>query len=217
MNIWCISKYASPPKYSKMPARLFSITREFIKFGHNVVLVTSDSNHLASYPNSKEIYNFENIENVPVYWIKTKKYHKTASVSRILSWFDFERKLFSFPKNKLAKPDAIIVSSLSILSIIYGYYLKKRYNSFLVFEIRDIWPLTMTEEGGFNKWHPLVLFLGWVEKFGYQKADLIVGTMPKLDLHVKNILGYKKPFFCSPLGFNPTDYNLKENDSTNPF
>lgn len=165
MNILCISKYASPPNYSKMPARLFILAKEFIKLGHNTTLITSDSNHFSTYPNTDNIYNFETVEGVSLCWIKTKKYIKTASLARVLSWFDFERKLFKLDLKKINKPDVIIVSSLSIFSIIYGYFLKKKFNSFLVFEIRDIWPLTMTEEGGFSKWHPLVLLIGFIEKF----------------------------------------------------
>ena len=206
MNILCISKYASPPNYSKMPARLFVLAKEFIKLGHNATLITSNSNHFSTYPETSEIYNFEVVDEVPLCWVKTKKYTKTASIDRVLSWFDFERKLFKLDFNKIDKPDVVLISSLSIFSIIYGYYLKKKFNAFLVFEIRDIWPLTMTEEGGFSKWHPLVLLIGFIEKFGYKKADLVVGTMPKLDLHVKNILGYEKPFHCSPLGFDPINY-----------
>jgi len=206
MNIWCISKYASPPNYSKMPARLFELTKGFIKQGYNAILLTSDANHFSIYPQTKEIYNFETVEDVPLCWIKTKKYTKTASIARILSWFDFEQKLFRLDTSKLNKPDVVIVSSLSIFSILYGYFLKKKFNSFLVFEIRDIWPLTMTEEAGFSKWHPMVMLIGFIEKFGYKKADLIVGTMPKLDEHVKEILGYEKPFFCAPIGFNPDNY-----------
>lgn len=217
MNILCISKYASPPNYSKMPARLFVLAKEFIKLGHKTTLITSDSNHFSSYPDSKEIYNFEEVESVLLCWIKTKRYIKTASIDRVLSWFDFEYKLFKMDLNKIDKPDVVLVSSLSIFSIIYGYYLKKKFNSFLVFEIRDIWPLTMTEEGGFSKWHPLVLLISFIEKFGYKKADLVVGTMPRLDLHVKNILGYEKPSYCSPLGFNPDDYKEEFLSKENPF
>lgn len=218
MNIWCISKYASPPNYSKMPARLFELTKEFIKLGHNSILITSDSNHFSKYPDTNKIHNIETVEGVPLFWIKTKKYLQTASVNRILSWFDFEKKLFSLDISKLERPDVVIVSSLSIFSIIYGYYLKKKFGSFLVFEIRDIWPLTMTEEGGFSKWHPLVVLIGFIEKFGYKKADLVVGTMPRLDLHVKEILGYEKPFFCAPLGFNPDNYKEESfNQEENPF
>lgn len=219
MNILIISKYASPSIYSRVPSRLFYLSKEFINLGHKTTLITSDSNHLANYPLTKKTFNFENIEGVPVCWIKTKKYQKTVSIKRIISWFDFEFKLFqlNFKKLNLHNPDVVIVSSLSIFSIIYGFYLKKKFNCLLVFEIRDIWPLTMIEEGGFSKYHPLVFFIGLIEKFGYKKSDLIVGTMPKLDLHIKNILGYEKDFFCSPLGFNPRDYGEEIKKEGNPL
>lgn len=216
MNIWCISKYTSPAKYSKMPARLFYFCQEWIELGHNVHLITSDSNHLANYPDTVKTYNDEVIDCVPVTWIKTKKYQKSNSFARILSWFDFEKKLFALDTSKLAKPDVVIVSSLSLLSIMYGYHLKRKYNSTLVFEVRDIWPLTMTEEMGFSKWHPLTLFLGEIEKFGYTVADLIVGTMPRLDLHVKEIIKKDFKFHCAPLGFHPKNYeDMSQFD--NPF
>ncbi len=216
MNIWCISKYAGVPKYGTA-ARLFYLAKQFRRVGHNAILITSDSNHFVKFPETKKRYNFEDIDGVPVHWIKTKKYKKTASVSRIISWLDFEKGLFLFPKISVKKPEVVIISSLSIFSIIYGYYLKRKFKAKLIFEIRDIWPLTMTEEGGFSKNHLLVRVIGMIEKFGYKKSDLIVGTMPKLNLHVKNILGYDRPFFCSPLGFNPNNYQSDYLDEDNPF
>ena len=121
MNIWCISKYTSPPKDSKMPTRLFNYCREWVKMGHHVTYITSDANHLADYPATDKVYNKEVIENIEVYWLKTKKYTKTASAERILSWLDFERRLFGLNTKDMKKPDIVIVSSLSILSIGYGY------------------------------------------------------------------------------------------------
>ncbi|MBL7790449.1 MAG: glycosyltransferase family 4 protein [Chitinophagales bacterium] len=207
MNIWMISKYASPPGYGT-GLRFFYLTKEFAKLGHSSVLITSDANHYApNFPNTDNRYNSVTIDDTKVVWIKTLKYKKTASPGRILSWLDFEWKLFFMPKKDLGRPDAVVVSSISIFTIFYGYYLKWRYQSFLVFEIRDIWPLTMTEEAGFKWYHPLVLFIGFVEKFGYKVADLVVGTMPRLDLHVRNILGYDRPTFCSPFGFYPGNYD----------
>lgn len=207
MNIWCISKYASPAKYAKSPARLFHLCQEWQKLGHEVHLFTSDSNHLAHFPETAQVYEKEYIEGVWVHWFKTKKYSKTASIARILSWFDFERRLFGFKHQQLNPPDVVLVSSLSIFSILYGYYLKKKYGGILVFEVRDIWPLTMTEEGGISKYHPLTLLIGAIEKFGYRVADLIVGTMPKLDEHVRTIIKKRHfNFHCAPLGFHPENY-----------
>lgn len=201
MNIWCISKYASIPQFGAA-ARLFYLAKEFVSSNNEVLLITSDSNHLCDFPESNERFNRDNQDGVDIVWIKTKKYKKTASIARVLSWFDFEIGLFSLNRKKLGKPDVVIVSSLSLLSIVYGYYLKKKYGAYLVFEIRDIWPLTLVAEGGFSKRHPLSLFLGIIERFGYRKSDLIVGTMPRLDLHVENVLGETKNVFCSPLGLD---------------
>lgn len=201
MNIWCISKYASIPRFGAA-ARLFYLAKEFSIKSNDVLLITSDSNHLSKFPTSNKRYNFEKEAGVSICWIKTKKYVKTASVARVLSWFDFELGLFALNRTKFSKPDVVIVSSLSLLSVVYGYYLKRKYGATLVFEVRDIWPLTLVVEGGFSRWHPLSLFLGVIERFGYRKADLIVGTMPRLDLHVENVIGSSKDVFCSPLGLD---------------
>jgi len=202
MKIWCISKYASPPKYG-VAARIFYLAKEFVKKGHRTALIASDSNHLASFPKSSQSYNYENLDNVEYVWFKNRKYERTASIARVLSWFDFEFSLFKMNREKLFKPDVIIVSSLSLLSVVYGYYLKKKYDALLVLEVRDIWPLTLVAEGGFSRYHPLSVFLAMIEKFGYARSDLIVGTMPRLNKHVRRVLGYDKPFFCSPLGIDP--------------
>jgi glycosyltransferase involved in cell wall biosynthesis len=107
-----------------------------------------------------------------------------------------------FNRNSLKRPDVVIISSLSLLTIIYGLHLKSIYKCKLVFEIRDIYPLTLTEELGVSKWHPITLFLGVIEKIGYKKSDLIVGTMPNLKAHVKEIIKEDKEVFFSPIGIN---------------
>jgi hypothetical protein len=150
--------------------RLFYLAREFKRNGHDVFLVTSDANHLANFPKAQYRFTYENIDGVRTCWIRTKKYRKTASVGRVISWLDFEWKLFRLPRRNQPRPDVVIISSLSLLSVIYGYYIKKRYGAVLIFEVRDIWPLTMTEEGGFSRWHPLVVALALIESFGYRKA-----------------------------------------------
>ena len=75
MNILCISKYATLPKYGTM-CRFFYLVREFVRQGNNATLITSDSTHLAQFPKSSNVYNFEEVDGVPVWWIKTKKYVK---------------------------------------------------------------------------------------------------------------------------------------------
>jgi glycosyltransferase involved in cell wall biosynthesis len=217
MNIWIISKYTAPPNFGNINSRIFLLAREFKKLGSSVNVFFSNANHMAQLPDYQNTYNRGSWGGINYTCVKTYKYKKTASLRRLLSWVDFELKLFRMRLIDIPRPQVVIISSLSIFTILYGYYLKKRFNSFLVFEIRDIWPLTLTEEGKFHKWHPLVILMGMIEKFGYAKSDLVIGTMPLLFQHVEKILGYQKSFHCSPLGFNPVDYEISTINPINPF
>jgi len=208
-NIWYISKYATPLKYG-FGSRHFYLAQEFNRLGNRTVIISSDSNHLSRFPEFKSVYTKEIIDGVETWWIKTIKYKKSASFRRILSWIDFEMKLWLMPKDILPTPDIIIVSSLSLFTILNGYRLKKRFGCRLVFEIRDIWPLTLTEEGGFGKRNPFVMLLAWVEKFGYRNSDLIVGTMPNLSEHVKEVTGRTLNCQCIPFGYTPGLYDNPE-------
>jgi glycosyltransferase involved in cell wall biosynthesis len=214
MNIWIINKYASSLNEG-FESRPFALAREFTKKGHYCSIISSDSNHFGIYPKYKRIYNVHQNFNLFVLRIRTFKYKKTASLRRIVSWIDFEIKLLFAPLNKLPYPDIIIVSSLSLLTILNGIRLKKLYNSKLIFEIRDIWPLTMIVEGGYSKCHPVVLFLAWVEKRGYAKSDMVVGTMPNLSKYVSKRLGaLKTRCECVPFGFDPDFFLLNTSNST---
>lgn len=206
MNIWIISKYATSKEVG-FESRIFAFAKRFVKLGHDVTVISSDSNHFGRYPNYKFLYNSEKTDGIDVFRIKTLKYYRTASLRRILSWLDFEWKLFFFPVRNLRKPDVIVVSSLSLLTIINGILLKNKYGCKLIFEIRDIWPLMMVEEGGYKSSNIFVHILGMVEKIGYRYADLVVGTMPNLKEHIIEVTGnHQIKCECVPFGFDASFY-----------
>ncbi len=200
LNIWYISKYIAPAYAAKVGARGFLLLREFSKLGHNSVLITSDSNHLADPPVFEGSCFHECVENVDIYWLRTKKYKGARSFARMVSWLDFEFRLWRLPKKNLPNPDVLIVSSLSLLTILSGLWLRRRYGCRLVFEVRDIWPMLLVEAGNISPFNPLIIFLGWIERVGYKRADLIVGTMPNLEEHVLNVTGLRRPVVCIPQG-----------------
>jgi glycosyltransferase involved in cell wall biosynthesis len=103
-------------------------------------------------------------------------------------------------KKQFKRPDVIIVSSLSILSIFSGFLLARYYKARFILEIRDIWPLSAMQLGGYSSRHPFMWLLGKLEKFGYRKADVIVGTMPNLIEHVKNVEPNFSYCTCIPQG-----------------
>lgn len=179
------------------------IMRELVRSGHDCVVITSDSNALAEAPEFRGRFKCEQIDGVKFCWVRTLKYRTAKSFRRILSWLDFEWQLLRLPKDIFPAPDAVIVSSLSLLTVLNGLLLRMRYRCRLIFEVRDIWPLTLTEEGGFRPSNPFVLLLGFIEKLGYRNADEVVGTMPNLGEHVAAVLGGVRQVHCIPMGFDP--------------
>ena len=172
-------------------------------FGYEFEVITSDSNHGSSMQHNIQHVELVTIDEVRYRVIRTTKYRHTRSIARVISWFDFDFKLFRHCRHMA--PDVVVISSLSLTSIVFGIYLKRRHGSRLVFEVRDIWPLTMIEEGGVSRFHPLVLYLRFIELWGYRRADLIVGTMPNLKRHVIES-GVHKPvgaFHTCGIGVSP--------------
>jgi glycosyltransferase involved in cell wall biosynthesis len=88
---------------------------------------------------------------------------------------------------EISRPDVVIVSSLSLFSVLSGWYYSRKFKSRFLLEIRDIWPLTAIQSGGFSKWHPFIMLLSWIEKLGYRKADVVIGTMPNLIEHIREV------------------------------
>ena len=204
--IWYVSKYVTLPGRG-VGGRGFMLMSEFVKYGHTSVIIASDANHLAETPRMHAAYQKQELNGVQIYWVRTLKYKRAKSFLRILSWLHFEFRLLLMSKSLMSRPDVVVVSSLSLLTIVNGFFLRLRYKCKLVFEIRDIWPLTLTAEGGYSNANLFVRFLAWIERLGYRYSDIIVGTMPNLVEHVNNVVGPGRPVFCIPMGFNPVELN----------
>lgn len=198
--VWYISKYVGMPDASSAGGRGYLLMRELARRGIESVIVTSDSNQLTRVPVLDRPYVFTESDGVQMCWVRTLKYQVAKSARRILSWIDFEWRVWRMPHKTLPRPDVVVVSSLSLLTVLNGFWLRWRYGARLVVEIRDIWPLTIVEEGGFSPRNPMVLGLGLIEKLAYRHADAIVGTMPNLQEHVAEVLGEVRPVACAPMG-----------------
>lgn len=198
--VWLICKYASPEKYY-FGTRHFYFAEEWVKNGHDVTIFTSNASHLTDkLPQFAASRMVEDIAGVRTVWLKVLKSTKSSSAARVLSWMHFEWKVLTTSKKQFKKPDVIIASSLSILSIISGFLLSRYYKARFILEIRDIWPLSAMQLGGYSASHPFMWLLGKLERFGYRKADVIVGTMPNLIEHVKEVEPSFKACICIPQG-----------------
>lgn len=190
-SVWLINQYLTTPDLDGDGHRHSYLGEEWIKKGYDVTLITSSYSHIGNRNNP--IKGFFKIYNnsVRTLLIKGNVYKNTNGISRILSWLIFSFLLFFIPIKKLPKPDIIIVSSISLLPIINViFFFKKRIkNVKFILEIRDIWPLSIIEIGGFSSKNLLVKFLSYVEKLGYKNADHIVSLLMDCNEHIAETIG----------------------------
>lgn len=206
MKILCISKYAAIPEYGTH-LRHYSLCKEWVKNGHEVVLVSSNSHITPNIPAYTGPFMEEYRDGVRIIWLKMPEYHKTSSAMRVFSWFLFEYKILYYCKSlHLEKPDVVYCSSLSLLSVFSGLYFKSKYHAKFVFEVRDIWPMSLLDLTSISKYHPFVLFLSYMERLAYKKADLLIGTMPGLHLHVAKVIKKQVNCICIPQGVDEDFY-----------
>tara|TARA_Y200000002_G_scaffold74704_1_gene58578 strand:+ start:6993 stop:8189 length:1197 start_codon:yes stop_codon:yes gene_type:complete len=184
-NIWIINQYAGSSNHG-MTFRSYFLAKEFIK-RHRVTIFSASFSHVMSNPPSvSKTYTEENINDVEYLWLKVPVYKQSKSLSRLISMFIFLYRLFFLNVKKRDTPDVIIVSSTSPLPIWKAYFWAKRFNAKLIFEVRDIWPLSIMELGGFKKTNPFVVLLQITENFAYKVSDYVVSVLPKAFEHMKH-------------------------------
>ena len=122
-SIWLICKYASPEKYF-FGTRHFYFAEEWVKYGHEVIIFTSNASHLTDkLPQFSESRMVEEIQGVRTVWLKVLKTTKSSSAVRFLSWIHFEWKVLTTSKKRFKRPDVIITKhGLFWKFEIFGHY-----------------------------------------------------------------------------------------------
>lgn len=209
--VWVINQFAGTPE-SGWGERHFYFSKYWIKQGYKVRIISGSFNHMfKKIPEVKGLYKHEVYDYVDFYWVKTPKYDP-RSIKRFFSMLLFMCRILSLPIKELGKPDTIIVSSMPIFPIYTGIRLKNRFGLKLLFEIRDIWPLTLQLLGNKSACHPAVRFIGWFEKIGYRKSDHVVSLLPNAQEHIEEVAGKKVDFHYIPNGIDPDLLNYEPLD-----
>lgn len=207
MNILLINHYAGSPKHG-MEYRPYYLAKEWVKLGHKVTIVGASYSHLRSYnPDIKSVLK-EEIDGIKYVWLKTPCYQGNG-IKRALNIFSFSLKLYVNYKflGEQINPDVVIASSPHPF-IIYG---AKRVSEFthakLIFEVRDLWPLTLKELGNMSSKHPFIAVMQWTENFAYKVSDKVVSLLPKAKEYM--IAHGLKPnkFIHIPNGINTLEWN----------
>lgn len=202
-----------------MGSRHFSFSKVWNELGHRAIVFTSNSNHrISNLPKFDGLYLKENHESVETIWLNGRGISGTSGWRRFISWALFELNFWCLPKKTFGKPDIIIVSSLSLLSVWTGWFYSKKYSSKFIFEVRDVWPKSLEVLTNINRLHPLIQFLKLTERIGYSRADLVVGTMPNLKQRVTELNNqWEAKTVCVPQCYDQDFYQLEQENLENDF
>lgn len=176
-TVWIVNQYASTPEFG-MGGRSFYFAKELAKLGYRVFLIASSSSHLLrGQPSADVKFDFQEQDGFTFVWVKMPHYDTAHSKQRVLNWFLFSWRIQKLYRLIGKKPDVILCSSPSPIAFLGAQRLAKKYQARLVFEVRDIWPLTLTEVGGYSARHPFIRFMQWVEDKAYRESDHVISNL----------------------------------------
>lgn len=206
MNILFISHYAGSPDMG-MVFRPYYFAKEWINQGHSVAIITASFTHIRK-SNPIILKDFEelDIDGIRYVWIKTPTYRN--SLQRVFNIFTFVFKLKAKVKYLARKycPDIVISSSTYNFDIFSGIKIAEYSNAKLVYEVRDLWPLTPIELGRFSKYHPFIMLMQYAENTAYKKADKIISALPCVGNYMKEHGLDLERLEIVPNGINKNDW-----------
>jgi glycosyltransferase involved in cell wall biosynthesis len=211
MNIWYLYHYAGGPGIAKLH-RAYHLSRAWSKLGHRTTVFVARFHHMLDKP--EPLPDTMNVDGVSYRSINARTYSGNG-MGRILNMADYclnVPKLASLVPSELDRPDAILVSSPQPYAIFPAYRLAKQYGAQLTFEVRDLWPLSITEIVGSSKNHPFILFTEFAERFAYRKSNLVAsllagaedymrtrGLRPNKFVHVPNGIADEPVLWSEPV------------------
>ena len=183
-----------PPEGNALAARAFENAREWANKGHKVTVITCAPN----FPEGKVFEGYKNkwlskkkVEEIYVWRVKT---YITANEGLIKRTIDF----ISFMMSSLLfglftrKVDVVIGTSPQFFTVISAWILAKLKRVPFVFELRDLWPASISAVGIMKDgW--IINFFEKLELFLYRQADLIVSVTNsfKIELQRRGIFADK--------------------------
>lgn len=207
MNILLIHPYAGS-MFHGMQHRPYYLAKEWRMLGHRLTIISASFSHLRRIqPKIERSMTEEEIDGIRYVWLKTKKY-KGNGIKRVWNMMEFSLKLIWLNKKLSAayKPDVVIASSPHPFSIYGANAIARQSNAKLIFEVRDLWPLTLIELGNKSPSHPFIRFMQFTENYAYRMSDYVVSLLPKAHTYLVEHGMEPSKFYYLPNGITGSEW-----------
>jgi len=176
-----------PPEGNAPATRTFEHAIEWVNKGHKVTVITCAPN----FPEGKVFEGYKNkwlskqkIEGINVWRVKTYITANEGFIKRTIDFVSFMVSSLFFGLFTL-KVDVVIGTSPQFFTVISAWALAKLKRVPFVFELRDIWPASITAVGAMRgSW--IINILEKLELFLYRQADLIISVTHSFKSELQN-------------------------------
>jgi len=182
--------------------------------GFDVTIIRAANTHTGGLPDKeliKEVkdqgFALRDHEGCKFLTVDCSDCSRNSMASRVMNMVSFARNTKKAVKSGiLGKPDLVIGSVVHTFAAAAAYDLARHFDVPFVYEVRDLWPLTPIELGGYSKWHPFLLYLDHLDRKLAKNADLIITTAPLMKEYYKERFGLPDEKFLWIT--NGTDVNM---------
>lgn len=210
MRILVIARDAGSLRHG-MVFRYHYLAREWASRGCTVdILATAWSHVRTSNPDRTEKEAVLG-EGIVLHWLSAHRY-KGSGLGRVLSMLRFALQIW-WRAPRLAtqfRPDAVIVSSPDPLQVHGALRIARLSGAVCVFDVRDLWPLTLVGLGGVRPSHPFVRLLQLSEDRACRECDAVVSVQPYALRHLQSRGLTPERYAYLPNGFWPDDWSGAE-------
>lgn len=142
MRILYVSQYF-PPEMGAPSARVHELSREWVKLGHKVSVLTGFANHPTGHKSPEDRFRLtrrseiNGIDVIRSYvWATPNK----GVIKRMISYASFMISASLIGSVRAVRPDVVVATSPQLLCALSGYMLAGRFRVPFIFEVRDLWP-----------------------------------------------------------------------------
>lgn len=177
LNILVFANFAGSPQHGMVLGHYY-LAREWVRMGHQVTIIAASYAHTRFVqPLQAKKTREELIDGIRYIWIPTQAYKPEKWLARVMSILNYTWKT-RWKSLPVKNADMVICSSHFPAPIYAAHRYAKRFGAKLVFEVRDLWPLTLVELGGASSKNPFIAWLQRAEDYAYKHADAVVSVLP---------------------------------------
>ncbi|MBN2712358.1 MAG: glycosyltransferase family 4 protein [Planctomycetes bacterium] len=180
MTVYYINHYASPPSVGR-GERPLHIAKAFARHGHRCIILGASRHHLQfpeATPQEETIIREADRE----FFLLPTAAYSGNSIGRLWNMVSFGRQIRGLKRlidgGKLSRPDLLIASSPHPFAYDGAAGLAKTLGCPVIFEERDLWPLSLIEIAGVHPWHPVVWWMRRIVRHACKHAAGVVSLLP---------------------------------------